>query len=39
MPSHKGGSPVEEISENFAIPAATIQQVLDYASKSTHTRR
>jgi len=28
-----GGSPVEEISENFAIPESTISQLLSYAAK------
>jgi uncharacterized protein (DUF433 family) len=31
MENYEGGSPVEEISENFGIPAATIREVLAFA--------
>jgi uncharacterized protein (DUF433 family) len=31
--NYEGGSPVEEISENFAIPQTTIRQILDFAAR------
>jgi uncharacterized protein (DUF433 family) len=31
--NYVGGSPVEEISENFAVPESTIRQVLSYAAR------
>lgn len=33
--NYRGGSPIAEISENFAIPESTIAQLLDFAA--THT--
>ena len=29
--NYAGGSDVEEIAENFSIPVATVQQILDFA--------
>jgi uncharacterized protein (DUF433 family) len=31
--NYMGGSPIEEISENFAIPESTIRELLSYAAK------
>jgi uncharacterized protein (DUF433 family) len=31
--NYEGGSPVEEISENFGIPEATIRELLNYAAR------
>jgi uncharacterized protein (DUF433 family) len=31
--NYMGGSPIEEISENFAIPESTVRQLLSYAAK------
>ena len=31
--NYKGGSSVEEISENFGVPPATIREVLAFAAK------
>jgi uncharacterized protein (DUF433 family) len=31
--NYEGGSPVEEISENFDIPETTIQEVLTFAAR------
>jgi uncharacterized protein (DUF433 family) len=31
--NYEGGSPVEEISENFAIPESTIRELLAFAAR------
>jgi len=35
--NYKGGSPVEEISDNFEIPEETIRLVLEYAKARQET--
>jgi len=37
--NYESGSPVEEISENFFIPEATIREVLGYAAKQRQSLR
>jgi uncharacterized protein (DUF433 family) len=34
--NYEGGSPIEEISENFDIPETTIQEVLTFAARQQH---
>ena len=35
--NYLGGSPVEEIAENFAIAESIVQQILTFARKQTHS--
>ncbi len=37
--NYEGGSPVEEISENFAIPEATIRELLSFAARQQDHRQ